>query len=147
MGTTDVDLVEDPRGGDHGDEGRPDGDEERRRKLYDLEAEEGDRDEGHPRGPFADCHPGGCSRLKYRLLHITITLGPVTKHDTPPTMEDAPGDSEEYREHRERKENAEAILKLLETPAGMDAFCEGIEDHREAVMKLMSLCKEAWSTE
>ena len=38
---------------------------------------------------FSSYYPEGCSWLMHRVMEVTNTLGPITKHYRPPTTEDA----------------------------------------------------------
>lgn len=124
MGTVDPDLESDMRSGCLGYSWTID--DEVRKMLFEAKAPEDDDPEGDPPESFDDYYPNGCSWLMYRVLEITGTLGPISRHYKHPTIKDASGyyehGSDEDDNDDEYKDMYEAVRRSISNEQARGMF-------------------------
>ena len=89
MGSTDKDLMEDaPTDTTLGYAWCPWKEEGMKQKLFDAKAPANDDPNGEPPTELKRYNPRWCSWLRYRILEVTDSLGPISKHYKPPSAKD-----------------------------------------------------------
>ncbi|KAL7553110.1 hypothetical protein ACHAWF_016368 [Thalassiosira exigua] len=91
MGSTDKDLMEDAKGCSLGYSWCPWKEKAMTQKLFDAGAPANDDPNGEPPKAIKGYSPRWCSWLRYRILEVTDSLGPISKHYKPPTVKKGSG--------------------------------------------------------
>ena len=94
MGSTDKNLEEDEKDCSLGYTWCPWKDEAMKKKLFDAKAPEDDDPNGDPPTSLEKYNPRWCSWLRYRILEVTDSLGPISKHYQPPSQKKSSYDNE-----------------------------------------------------
>ncbi|EJK49370.1 hypothetical protein THAOC_31758 [Thalassiosira oceanica] len=93
--------------------------DEQRQFLYDQKAQEGrpGEHECDPSKPYDEYWPEGCSWLKYRILKLTNSLGPMSSLYRAPTIKDAYNWSPEWQEEEDSRLAAQATVDEMRNDA------------------------------
>mmetsp|Transcript_14541 Transcript_14541/g.31600 ORF Transcript_14541/g.31600 Transcript_14541/m.31600 type:complete len:360 (+) Transcript_14541:160-1239(+) len=89
MGSTDKDLMEDANDCSLGYSWCPWKEEGMKQKLFDAKVPKNDDPNGEPPTTLKGYSPRWCSWLRYRILEVTGSLGPISKHYKPPPAKKA----------------------------------------------------------
>lgn len=130
MGTVDPDLESEMKNGSLGYIWKVGyGDDEMKKLLFDEKAPEDDDPDGDPPESYDDYNPCGCSWLKYRVLEITKSLGPISRHYKHPTKKDAMG---YYGYSDEEDEEQDSNDEVEEMDDKMREFLRGLDEKGQA---------------
>ena len=86
MGSTDDNLMEDAKDCSLGYSWCPWEDEKMKQMLFDAKAPANDDPNGDPPTDLNRYNPRWCSWLRHRILEVTDSLGPISKHYQPPPL-------------------------------------------------------------
>mmetsp|Transcript_17066 Transcript_17066/g.30998 ORF Transcript_17066/g.30998 Transcript_17066/m.30998 type:complete len:366 (+) Transcript_17066:69-1166(+) len=97
MGSTDKDLMEDAKDCSLGYSWCPWKEEGMNQKLFDAKAPADDDPNGEPPTALKGYNPRWCSWLRYRILEVSDSVGPISKHYKPPPAKKASGRDDDSR--------------------------------------------------